>query len=72
VLVSNLRCLDCGLSYDEFGLDTHLPRGQWLAIHPSERGVICANCIMRRAAQLRGATVAHVVIEIAPWPEEGL
>jgi hypothetical protein len=59
-------CLDCGLPYSQFPLDVVLPRAQWLAIHPDEHGVLCAGCIVKRAATVAGATVVHAVIEITP------
>jgi hypothetical protein len=61
-----VRCLDCGKRYAEFPLDVVLPRSQWLAIHPADGGVLCAACIVKRAAKVPGATVVHAVIEIAP------
>ena len=66
VAENSLRCLDCGLLYRDFPLDVNLPRGQWLEIHPGEDGVLCAQCIVQRASKIPGATVAHMVIEIAP------
>lgn len=63
---TDLRCMDCGMLYSEFGLDTVLPNAQWMAIHSADGGVLCANCIVKRAAKLRGATCAHMIIEIAP------
>jgi hypothetical protein len=59
-------CLDCGRSYMEFPLDLNLPRGQWLLIHPDDGGLLCASCIVARAAKIPGATVVHAVIEITP------
>lgn len=48
-------CLDCGLPYADFPLDLNLPRAQWLAIHPEgENGLLCAACIVRRAAKIPG------------------
>jgi len=61
-----LRCMDCGKPYADFPLDVVLPRGQWLAIHPDENGVLCAACIVERAARVPGATVVHAIIEVAP------
>lgn len=59
-------CLDCGLPYAAFPLDVNLPRAQWLAIHPEgEDGLLCAACIVARAATLPGVTVAHMVLEVA-------
>lgn len=61
-----LRCMDCRLFYDRFGLDVVLPRGQWLLVNPAEHGVLCARCIVRRAAKIPGATVVHAVIDFVP------
>lgn len=61
-----VRCLDCGLRYEDFPLDVVLPRGQWLLIHPADDGVLCARCIVVRAAKLPGVTVCHMVIEVNP------
>jgi hypothetical protein len=63
-----VACLDCGLPYSEFPLDVVLPRSQWLDIHPAEHGVLCAACIVKRAAKMPGATCVHAIIEIAPRP----
>jgi hypothetical protein len=62
------KCLDCGLDYDQFGMDVLLPRHQWLTIHPADDGLLCALCITRRAARVPGAVALHVVIAIAPHP----
>lgn len=59
-------CLDCGKPYSEFPLDMILPRPQWLEIHPDENGLLCAACIVARAAKVPGATCVHAIIEIAP------
>lgn len=50
-----VQCLDCGGPYDELmACDLVLPRAQWLQIHPDDGGVLCANCILRRASKLPG------------------
>jgi hypothetical protein len=60
------KCLDCGLDYDQFGMDTQVPRAQWLTIHPDEGGLLCATCIVRRIAQrLPGATLVHLITEVS-------
>jgi DNA-directed RNA polymerase subunit RPC12/RpoP len=61
-----IKCIDCGKPYNSFGLDTVLPRSQWLEIMPDEDGILCANCIVDRWATIPGATVAHMIIEITP------
>lgn len=60
-----LRCMDCGLSYCDFPLDTTLPDEQWLMLHDSPGGVLCACCIVRRAAKLPGVIAVRAVIEFA-------
>lgn len=64
-------CMDCGLDYDKFPLDVILPRSQWLEIHPADGGLLCAQCIVGRAAKINGATCIHAVIEIAPRSKNG-
>ncbi len=60
-----LRCLDCGIPYSKLGLDLVLPDEQWLMIHPEgEGGILCANCIVKRAEKIEGATVVLAKIEI--------
>src|SRR5690242_11416261 len=58
------NCLDCGLPYERFPLDVILPRAQWLEIHPAEHGLLCAACIVERAAQVPGVTCVHAILEI--------
>jgi hypothetical protein len=49
------ECLDCGMPYRDFPLDTTLPDDQWLMIHPEgENGLLCASCMVRRASRLTG------------------
>lgn len=66
VRVEPAVCLDCGLDYADFPMDMILPRPQWLTIHPAEGGLLCASCIVKRAAKVPGATCIHAIIEIAP------
>lgn len=55
-----LACEDCGLPYRDFPLDVVLPDEHWELIHPSGTGgVLCAACIVSRAAQVPGVTVIH-------------
>lgn len=50
-----MTCLDCGTDYDAaMALSLLIPRSQWLLIHPEDGGVLCANCMLRRAAKLPG------------------
>ena len=59
-----VRCLDCGLSYSEFGLDATLPDRQWLMIHPGRDGLLCLNCIAKRAAKLSNVIAIRVELDI--------
>lgn len=59
-------CLDCGLPYEDFPLDVVLPRAQWLRIHPDEHGLLCAKCIVARAAKVLGVVCVLAILEIAP------
>lgn len=63
------RCLDCGTSYGGGDwLDVTLPNNQWSLIHPSQDGVLCANCIVRRAARLPYPPVAvRAVLDFEPF-----
>ncbi len=59
-----VKCKDCDLPYGEFGLDTTLPDEQWLLIHPEGfGGLLCANCIARRAEKLKGAIAIRATVE---------
>ena len=58
-------CLDCSLPYEEFGLDMTLPDNQWLMIHPEENGLLCANCIVKRAEKLQGSIAVRAKIALA-------
>ena len=59
----NVKCMDCGKPYADFGLDTTLPDEQWLRIHPDDGGVLCANCIVERASKLPHVIAIRAVIE---------
>ena len=58
------ECIDCGLPYSEFGLDMTLPNEQWLMIHPEGDGILCANCMVKRAAKLEGSIAVRAKIEM--------
>ena len=53
---SQVRCDDCSKPYTTFPLDVALPDQQWKAIYGEGGGVLCANCILKRANMV-GATV---------------
>ena len=59
-----VACQDCGLPYSDFGHDTVLPDEQWLMINPEgHAGILCANCMVRRAAKLDRFVRARMVFE---------
>jgi hypothetical protein len=67
-----LRCMDCGTKYRDFPLDTTLPNEQWRMIHGDESGVLCACCIVARAARLTGAVAVRARIEFTSEGAESI
>lgn len=63
-------CKDCGLNYKNFGIDTTLTKEQWAMIHPEIDGILCANCIVKRASYLKGIIVARMHLEIVETEEK--
>lgn len=61
-------CLDCGMAYDDFGMDTTLPNLQWRMIMGEDTGkILCANCMVKRAkAKIKGVLAARMVFEVLP------
>ena len=59
-------CADCGLPYEEHGIDIHLKDEHWDMVSPSGdtegNGLLCGTCIARRVSTLPGAIVikAHI------------
>ena len=51
--------------YRDFPLDVVLPRSQWLTILPEDNGLLCAACIVKRAAKVPRCTVVHAILEIS-------
>ena len=58
-----VSCADCGLPYEQMGIDLVLPDQQWRVLFPEERGLLCANCICLRAGRLKEPTVLHAWID---------
>ena len=47
------KCCDCGMPYGgEDWIDTVLSNEQWDLIVPEHNGILCANCIIKRASKL--------------------
>jgi transcriptional regulator with XRE-family HTH domain len=65
LLGKHLCCMDCGMSYLDFGLDVALPDEQWALVSGRDdgSGILCAACIVKRAAKLPGITVARMRLE---------
>ncbi len=61
-------CLDCEKPYSDFGLDMVLPDEHWLKIHPGKNGLLCAQCIVNRAAKIDGITGIYATITAPQKP----
>lgn len=64
-------CRECGVPYETLGLDITLPDDQWAMIYPEDGGILCANCIAKRAARLPRAIAIRAYIEFAPTIKVG-
>jgi hypothetical protein len=58
-----LSCMDCGLPYSMFSVDSTLPDEQWRMIHDSEGGLLCAQCMVERASKLPGVVAVRMRID---------
>lgn len=60
-----LACQGCGLPYEEMPLDITLPHYQWDMITTKEEGygMLCANCIVKRARKLPGIIAVRVTLD---------
>jgi len=58
-------CQDCGLPDKEMPLDTTLSHHQWDMITSKEEGygILCANCIVKRARKLPGIIAVRVTLD---------
>lgn len=54
--MNEVRCKDCGIRYSSLGLDLVLPDQQWNHIAPGA-GILCPNCICKRASHYGGTAV---------------
>jgi len=60
-----IKCEDCGLPYDDFGLDTTIENLEWEAI--DGHGILCANCMVKRASKkIDGVIAARMHFVIIP------
>lgn len=62
---AEVACLGCGRSYTSFPLDVLVSDDVWQKIsgRTDGGGVMCAGCIVERAAQLPGVTVAYLRLD---------
>lgn len=52
------KCFDCGMPYGtEDWVDIVLPNEQWDMIFPEHDGLLCPNCIMKRASKIKGVVI---------------
>lgn len=51
-----VSCRDCKIPYSGLGLDLVLPDQQWNKIAP-DGGILCPNCICKRAEKFGGTAV---------------
>lgn len=64
-----LGCFDCGVKYP-FGLDLVLPDQQWNHLFPEGKdkgGLLCPNCICKRAKELKGSSIVLAWINQFDW-----
>jgi len=53
--MTGASCRDCGVAYgSENWVDTVLSDEQWALIFPEHDGILCANCIIKRASKIDG------------------
>lgn len=57
------KCMDCGKDYKDFGLDVYMNDFDWSKINPNKNGLLCANCIIKRAAKLAGVIVIKMELD---------
>lgn len=59
-------CHDCGLPYGGHEwVDTVLSDEQWEMVFPERYGLLCANCIIRRASKLSAIIIAKMTLVFA-------
>lgn len=61
------QCMDCGLAREQFPLDIVVPDDQWrqLTGRNDGGGLLCAACLVARAAKLPGVKVARFTFQAA-------
>lgn len=60
------KCHDCGTLYGHSDwIDTILSNEQWGMIFPERDGLLCANCIVKRASRLTNVISVKMTILFA-------
>ena len=59
----NVVCNDCGVEYASLGCDLVLPDQEWRVICP-EGGILCANCICKRARKHGGTALLSWIADL--------
>lgn len=69
---SKAKCKDCGMPYNQSPLNTTIPDEQWELINPGScySGILCANCMVKRASKLLDVVAARMVFETKEIPDE--
>lgn len=66
----DVKCEDCGMQYGlSDWIDTTLPNAQWNILSP-DTGILCANCIIKRASKLDGIITSRMILVTANNFEE--
>jgi len=62
----NVVCMDCGIPYGTLSLDFAMPHEQWELVsgRTDGSGILCANCMLKRASKIPGVTVAKIVLNM--------
>jgi hypothetical protein len=55
------------MSYEEFGLDILLSDKDWKIIHPDMDGILCANCVVKRASKIDNVLI--VEMKLSRWED---
>lgn len=68
-----MSCKDCGLPYEDFGLDTVLPEEFWIPISPQGEGegngILCANCIVKRLSKIEHVIAVYAIPMYSEYDE---
>lgn len=57
------KCEDCGLDYEEFGVDITFSHDEWGVISEGGNSLLCGTCIARRVAKIRGTVAIRARID---------